>query len=257
MLKAAVLAILRRTFLLTPGARTRNRLRARMLRIRAHLPAELWVEPGETVVQVGTPHPRTVERMLRAVGHAGRVVVIEAVPGNIAALEEAMARRTTDKPRLLLINKAANSSTGAVTMQLSSTHPGDSVIAELETRMDNSDRVGADFSASQVVPGDTLDNILASVGVGSPDVILITVNGAEYRVLQGATRVLGTMGMDARIFAKAHARTPDGGTIRTDIVRLLDAQGFETSPTRRSRSVSTDPNWRFREGDVFAYRDRD
>ena len=60
--------------------RFKNSLRQFILKFQHSLPTEFVVNKGDTVVQIGTPRPRTMRRFLRAVGSEGKLVIVEAMP---------------------------------------------------------------------------------------------------------------------------------------------------------------------------------
>ncbi len=238
-----------------PSKDLRNQVRSALYRVRGGWPPGCLAEAGETVVQVGTPNPRTVRALLDSCGETGTVVVVEAVRKNYRRLVAASERLPAGiRQALLVVNKAAFSRPGKVEIALSSVYDGDHMITGLDTVMDNLDRVGASFSRIETVQADTLDNILLELDRPDPDLIIVTVNGAEHEVLRGAKNTLARMRGGARVFAKAHARRGAGTTLAGEITALLGQAGFHTVRTRRTRSVSQDPEWPFREGDVFAYK---
>ena len=69
------------------------------------LPTELAVNPGDTVVQVGTPRPATMRRFRRAVGERGRLFIIEAMPENQDVLQRAIDESRFDN--VVLVRAAA------------------------------------------------------------------------------------------------------------------------------------------------------
>ena len=86
-----------------------------------------------------------------------------------------------------------------------------------------------------------------------PDIVIITVNGAELDVLSGMPASLRAV---RRLYVKAHARHKDTGEpLNKEVAALLEAAGFETHVTLPSRSVAQEV-WGQREGDVYAWRRR-
>lgn len=255
MLKALIRRLFRVVFRCMPSRQLRNKLRTVLYRLRGGWPIEFLAEPGETVVQVGTPNPLTIRNLLAGCGPTGTVVVIEAVGANFQRLTKSLEGFSdAQRKSLVLVNKAAFSRKASLEIALSSRYDGDHMIAGLDTVMDNLDRADADFRKTETVEADTLDNILGDLGTAAPGLLIVTVNGAEHEVLRGAQGTLACMPTASRVFAKAHARRSDGGTLVEEVATLLDDSGFQSMRTRRSRSVSEDPGWRYREGDVFAFK---
>ena len=153
---------------------------------------------------------------------------------------------------LHLIHGAAFSRPARLELLISSRHEDDHMLDELETEIDNESRPDAQFQERETVQADTLDSMIQKRGLPWPDVIVVTVNGAEMEVLKGSRRILRNMSRGARLLVKAHARKADGEPIFEDVKSLLLQEGFRVSRTRRSPSVSQDHSWKIREGDVFA-----
>jgi hypothetical protein len=92
--------------------------------------------------------------------------------------------------------------------------------------------------------------MLAERGAGHVDVLIVTVNAAEYEVLKGAEETLGRMSRHGRVFAKTDARTPAGGTILDDVTPFHFGRAFRVLRTRCSRAKADG----FHEGDAFAHK---
>jgi hypothetical protein len=112
---------------------------------------------------------------------------------------------------------------------------------------------GTEFGRTEVVQADRLDALLGERGIGQVNLLIVTVNGAEYEVLKGAQETLAAMPRHGRVFVKTHARTWSGSTIFDDVAPFLAGCGFRVQRTRRSHS--NDPRWgAFRDGDAFAHK---
>ena len=73
-------------FLFVPECGFKRMVRSAILSVQNSLPFEIAINRGDTAVAVGTPWPRTIRRIMRAVGPEGRVVVIEAEKSNYERL---------------------------------------------------------------------------------------------------------------------------------------------------------------------------
>ena len=236
-----------------PGRSRRNRLRAWLYRRYAYWPDEWLVEAGDTVTQVGTPNPSKVRLLRQACGPSGRLVVFEASSKNFATLKDS---RTDEGAlgKLDLVNKAVFSTAGSMPLMLSASHPGDHVLAGLDAEVDNFERQDAQYGETEQVECDTLDHLLSDLNVSSPDVLIVTVNGAELDVLMGSSSVLSAMPSGSRVFVKGFARKAGGETIRDDLATCIRDHGFTTTATHPSKTVSARAEWSQRDGDVFAFK---
>ena len=245
-MKHFVLLALRKLNGILGEGQSKHALRRFILRHRPYIPRELLINPGDCVVQVGTPNKQTVERISKAVGSSGRVVVIE--PMNSGPFLTHI--RTHALGNVDIIQKAAWSEAGSRELLVSDI-PGDHRLANESVLHDNDFR-GDGYTSTTRVAVDTIDNIMRATDIHAIDFIEIAVNGAEHHVLKGmSTIILETN----RLFLKGHARDRESGDpINVAIAKDLRSKGFETHVTLPTPSVAKD--WGDREGDVYAFRSR-
>ena len=208
------------------------------------------VSRGETALQIGTPNPGTMERLSNAVGPRGLVVIIEPAPENIRRLEE--ARDRLNWPNVDLVRCAAWSESDEMKFSLAA-HPGDHKIAIDGIEHDNDYRPENTYEETTTVEAKPLDQIVEKHGLDQVNYVEIMVNGAEMEVLRGATHMLRGF-RPIRLLVKGHARTEQGQPLNQEISKFLDRHGLATVVTQGGDpAVGSNPEWRVRDGDVFAY----
>lgn len=234
-----------------PESAFKNKIRNFILRFQHSLPTEFAVNRGDTVVQIGTPWPKTMRRFRRAVGPNGRLVIVEAMPENQDRLEQAIAESGFDN--ILLIKGAAFSETkeGYLT---TSPYKGDHKVSVDGIQMDNDLKPGNADMQQIEVQFHRLDEVLPANGVDSFDYLSITVNGAEAEVLKGAQRILEAARPGARVYAKGHALDAEGNPLHLQTKAIMDGHGFTTQITKGEPSSTLDQRWLWRTGDLFAWK---
>jgi FkbM family methyltransferase len=243
--------VLKRLITSIPSPSVRNSARGGLYRLRAAWAWEMLVERGDTIVQIGAPRTKTLSRLLESCGPNGTVVAIEAVSENHLHLEQfSETLRPEQADSLVLIHRAAYSERCQLEMRLTDGKAGHK-LSGLDAVVDVPP--GTEFDRTEVVQADRLDAALGERGIEHVNLLIVTVNGAEYEVLKGAQGTLASMPRHGRVFVKTHAQTGSGATIFDDVAPFLASRGFRVQRTRRSHS--NDPRWgAFREGDAFAHK---
>jgi FkbM family methyltransferase len=168
---------------------------------------------GDTVVDVGAHIGRYTISSSKRVGPGGKVIAIEAAPGNFDFLNRNI--RLNHLNNVVTLNCAAYSSQTKLKLY--------------EPSADNSiyDTVmlcRAGYGGSYVeVDATTLDSILAENGAGNVSWIKIDVEGAELEVLKGSVNTL-TNNKGLVLLVEVHDVGNDGHY--PDIVRFLGSFGF-------------------------------
>lgn len=257
------MSIIRKTALRTlhllnsasPEGRWKNALRARALRVRNALPRELMVGAGETAVQVGMWRSGNLGRLAGCVGRSGRVVLVEADERNVENLRRFVEAKGLEQ--VSLVAKGAYDEPGRHRFQLG-TSPAFSRLEDDDVSM-ISDLTEKAFEATREIEVDTLDHILAELGVERVDYAEITVNGLELQVLQGMEE---TLPRTRRLFLSGYARVGNGSEASNVRTReLLHDHGFRTTVSRRVAPQAVfdhreaGEEWGEMEGHVFAWRD--
>jgi FkbM family methyltransferase len=230
-----------------PEGRLKNAVRSLMLNFQHSLPTELVVNRGDTVVQVGTPTPKTVRRFQRAVGPQGRLVIVEAMPENQRRLREDIERRGLSNVQV--IEAAACNENGSGELAVSPLW-GDHKLPLDGVTIDNDER--PENHAMQRIPVRLvrLDDALGDLGLTSVDFLSVTVNGAEAEVLRGAAQILSSSRPGTRVYAKGHALDAAGQPIHQQTEPLMRSFGFRTKVSRGEPSTTQAR----RAGDLFAWK---
>ena len=232
----------------------KNFLRSLILKFQHSLPIELVVNRGDTVVQIGTPWPRTIDRFLKAIGSNGRLIVFEANPHNFYNLKAHISSNSIGNATV--IHAAVCNSNGTGELSLSASHDGDHKIDLSDISMDNDLRIGNEEMEKVTVPFVRIDDALRQLDIMVFDYLSVTVNGAEIEVIKGAAETLDRTGVGARVYAKGHALNASGKAINTELAFRLQSLGFVTAITKGENSSSDDGKWLKRAGDVFAWKRR-
>lgn len=168
-----------------PEGNAKSSIRRFVLRFQHSLPTELVVNAGDTVVQVGTPNPRTMARFARAVGEAGRLIIVEAMPDNQARLEQAI--REGGHHNVSLIKAAACNENGAGELAVSPFW-GDHRIPLADIAMDN-DRKAENQNMPRIpVRFVRLDDALDELGVSGNRLSIRNCQRGRGRGPQGHSR---------------------------------------------------------------------
>lgn len=131
-----------------------------------------WVPSGGVVIDVGANIGFFCLRFADWVGAEGQVVAIEPEERNHAELLRRLARRGF-ADRVVAYRAVADRSAGEVKLEVNPDHPGDHKIG----------------NAGIAIPAVTVDDLRSAAG-RPVALIKIDVQGAEMRVLEGATAVL-------------------------------------------------------------------
>lgn len=132
-----------------------------------------YVTPGSTVIDVGANIGFFALQFAKWTGPGGRVIALEPEAVNFASLRRQIARRGLDSV-VDAIAAAAAETTGPQHLALNPYHPGDHRLAE----------------SGLTIDGVCLDDLIRDGGCPAVSLIKIDVQGAEMRVLAGATEIL-------------------------------------------------------------------
>lgn len=162
-------------------------------RVRRRKPPYCFVEPDAVVVQVGAPkdtldagRSRAMHFALRT-GGGGKLVVVEPDTESVARFRALAARHGLD--HVVVHEGGAWSERATLRLWVDPSHPATNFV---EGCADYTDEQTTMF-VPVAIEADSLDAILARIGTGRVDLVSITTNGAEQRILEGlrATRALG------------------------------------------------------------------
>lgn len=229
----------------------KNRIRYAILGTQHMLPTRFAVNKGDTVIQIGTPWPKTMKRFLRAVGPGGHLVIVEAMPENQERLEKTIAHEGIGN--VTLIKGAASNETRLGELLLSP-YPADHKIEVSGIRMDNDLRPENERMTRIPVKFFRLDDALKEHGIDRFDYLAVTVNGAEAEVLKGVEDTLKNCGSGTRVYAKGHALNAEGDPIHIEMETFMKSLGFNTRISRGEPSSTFDTKWLWRAGDLYAWK---
>ncbi len=136
-------------------------------------PLQGLIAPGTSVIDVGANVGFFTLKFARWVSEGGKVIAIEPEPLNYARLRRAIASAGLDHV-VETVQAAAAEKSGEVKLLVNPVHPGDHRISE----------TGAPVVAV------TIDDLLAARNWPRVSLIKIDVQGAESRVLAGASKTL-------------------------------------------------------------------
>lgn len=169
--------------------------------------------PGDTVVGVGAGVGGEVRLFSRLTGPAGRVVSVEAHPRTYGCLVRTVAE---------------NALTNVTTVHCAVVARPGPVLLEDDQDVHIRNGLTADPSVGVPVPGRTLDELVATLGLDRIDLLTMNIEGAERAALAGSAR---TLRLVRHLTVSCHdflAAGPDRAWQRTfdDVTRLLTAAGF-------------------------------
>lgn len=162
---------------------------------------------GDTVVDIGAYVGMFTVKAAQQVGPNGLVVAIEPSSSNLQYLR----RNTADIGNVKVIPKAAGSSGGEGRLTTSEASPCHTLV----------DKPGA---TTETIMIDTLDDILAKVGVKKVDFIKIDAEGYELEILKGASSTLKQSKL--RLAVASYHDLPTGEHELSHVCRLLVSTGF-------------------------------
>lgn len=138
-------------------------------------------QPGQIVIDVGAHQGLFAARAAQRVGPSGKVVAIEAHPGNAKILSGNISRNGLSN--IELIQAAAAGNDGLATLYMATVVSGGHSLA-FRSEIKEGDR------ASITVVARKLDNILSELKIEKPSLLKIDVEGAALAVFDGATHTL-------------------------------------------------------------------
>lgn len=183
------------------------------------------LRPGMTFVDVGANKGDFSLFAAALVGSSGRVVVVEPEPGNRGWIDRSVARRALGS-RVTVAEVALDSDDGTAELHLGEKSGWHSLATAYH-----------DTGRTITVATRRLDSLLAECTVDRADVVKIDVEGAELRVLHGASLLLDQPG-PLLLLVDVH---PHLGVDPLAVRELLhghglavtDAEGGEVAPATR------------------------
>jgi len=233
----------------------KNRLRAKLLSYRNALPRELMIRKGDVAIQVGMWRHRNVQRLSKCVGDAGRVILIEADKRNIDHLLPFLEENALNN--VTVVHKAAWNARGQFDLCIGHEPSHNRLnVPNVQMLGEVNRHAFMEMTSTEV---DTVDNILADIGVSDANYVEVSVNGVELQVLNGMTQTLQRV---TRLFAAGYARAKDThDPLNRRAEKFLQQQGFRTTITCKTPPTQADfdraaaSEWGWQEGHIFGWRE--
>jgi FkbM family methyltransferase len=172
---------------------------------------------GATYVDVGANYGGLASLALELVAPAGAVVCFEPVPSNFARLLRTVSRRMNERTQLVLEQRAIGDVPGRIDIYLNFWDGQHTT----EPDVNRSEQVGV-LSVGQV----TLDDALGYHGISEVTVLKIDVEGAEFRALAGAAKLLAGQRIAAIILEICDPEEPGKADNAEKITRFLEDFGY-------------------------------
>lgn len=183
------------------------------------------IRPGDTVLDVGTHYGQYALLMSAFAGSTGTVVAFEPDPYARAMLERNVALNPKlPPPRIEAI--ALSDSAGEATLY---SRGGNSQSSLARSGVEFT---AADHSEAVTVRTETLDGYIQRAGLATPAWVKIDAEGAEVRILRGATRMLAG---PASVICELHPYAwPEFGNTLAELQEIVSSSG------RRMHYLGTD-----------------
>jgi FkbM family methyltransferase len=178
-------------------------------------PLRRFVEPGTWAVDAGANIGMFTLRFSQWVTGAGRVIAIEPEAENFRSLQRRIAASHTGT-RVMAIQAVAAEAAGVLRLVVNPDHPGDH-------------KLGIDGVPIAAV---TIDAILAEHGNPRVSLMKIDVQGAEMRVLRGASHMLERC-HPALFIEVDDAALRGQGSSAKELVNFLALRGYQAHRLRR------------------------
>jgi FkbM family methyltransferase len=164
------------------------------------------IRDGMVAIECGAHHGAQSILLSRWVGQCGKVIVVEPMPDNVEILKKNI--KLNNLHNITVIEKAAGPSNGSVFMK----------------KRSNAAVASVGGGKTIKVESISLDEISTTLGV-IPSLLKIDVEGFEYKILEGAERILSTHPM---IFLEVHTLTlPRYGNVFGDLWTLIDPDAYD------------------------------
>lgn len=170
--------------------------------------ASYMVNTGETCIIAGVFSEDTVRLFSRAVGDAGRVIIVEANPSNVDRLKNNLASLAN----VTVVNRAVWRCSGEMEFLLSGQHEN-----QAYNRIDSPEiqKYPNHMNENPVtikVKTDSLDDIASKLDVKLVHHLNLTINGAELQALDGISNIL-KVNPSLRIYINSETPDPAQKTI--------------------------------------------
>jgi FkbM family methyltransferase len=204
------------------------------------LSPEFLTNAGDTILLIGFHRLDSIMLWSYLAGKAGRIVLIEAVPEYIENVRINLQHHLNwPLENIVYVNKAVASVKGTCRIQIGRRADFNKAAGQLID-----DQLPAtEFPREIEIESDSVDQILADVGIDRVDHVHVTISGMEVEALKGMPRVLRQPGL--RICVRS-LHTKDGDLLYPQVSTLLMRAGLRVCLGHRQP--------RFRGRDVYGTR---
>jgi FkbM family methyltransferase len=183
-----------------------------------------YVSPSSLVIDVGANIGFFTLRFARWLRNGGHVIAIEPEAANFTALKRRISMSGLDD-RVVAVQAIAAEEKGTLNLEINPHHPADHKIG----------KIGAPTAAL------TLDSLLSDPNSLPVSLIKIDVQGAEMRVLRGATAILDRYRPALFVEIDDNALRHQGSSA-AEVVALLAQYGYRPYKLRRfNKPAAVDP----------------
>jgi FkbM family methyltransferase len=228
LLKTVGKRILRVPFCRLPEGSLKFKMRAVMAKYLRGIPNEFLVNPGDTVVLVGTHRIDTVMLWSCLVGGRGKVLVIEAVPDYVENIRRNLQHHLNwPLNNVTYVVKGVDSAKGRKSIQIGE-RADYNKLANQEIDDGLSDE---DYVREVEIDIDTIDNILLENGIRRVDHLHMTISGMEVEALKGMPQTLKMAGI-RMVIRSLHKKNEE--PLYVQVTKMLEEAGFATVLARGS-----------------------
>jgi FkbM family methyltransferase len=188
---------------------------------------------GDIVVDVGANCGFFTILAARLVGSSGHVVAVEPSPASLARLRTNLA--LNGLTNVAVVDGVATEHSGEAQFYLCSDNSGGSALWNVGDYPGNPKSRENPIPIS--VPATTVDDELRQRGVGAPKLIKIDAEGAEQRVLQGATSHLANRRIPFVVAELNEFALAKLGSSQQSLRGLMEGLGYSTFGLYYSNSI--------------------
>ena len=181
-----------------------------------------WLHQGDIFWDIGANIGLTSLPAARIISKSGKIVAVEPSPGNVALLKRHITLNENENIVTIIEAAVCDQDGGTITFSLI-----DDGLSPCNSLM-FSESVNGDapkISKEITVPAISLDGLLAKQGQ-SPNLVKIDVEGAELKVLKGATQLLSSQSAPILLLA-VHPFWLETPADCQEIVSLLKGWGYQ------------------------------
>jgi FkbM family methyltransferase len=183
-----------------------------------------FVKPGDCCIDVGANVGAATLHLAKLVGPGGRVVAVEPGPPYCERMRRNIALNPHLRDRITLVNGGVGAEPGTLTWQADPNATYNAVLVHPKPWPADGTEV--------TVPVETLDRLVARLGLPRVDFIKIDVESMELEVFRGARETLRTLRpavvFESMSWAREYRRQVSGIDVFAEIDALLRSAGYAT-----------------------------